>query len=138
MSGRLPELWIPPKAFPSGYAQRTQWTDAPLPASPVVGSPGERPGRSGGRAAPSVEQRERDGKQRRSDEQAEEAERDEAAEHAQDRQTQRHRHAGTDQEWLDKIVDHGDDESPEDHENAPALLVLAKQPNRRAHPDHDD
>jgi hypothetical protein len=54
--------------------------------------------RRGGSSVPGIEQRERDGKQRRADEQAEEA-----AEHAQDRQAQRHRHAGTDQEWLDEI-----------------------------------
>ena len=95
-------------------------------------------GRRGGRAAPGFEQRERDGDQGRSDEQAEKAERDKAAKHAQDRQAQRHRHTDADQKGLDEIVDYGDDEAPEDHENAPALLILAKQPNRRAHPDRDD
>src|SRR6516165_7115046 len=133
---------LPNRAFPRrslfGYRQRTQLTDAPLAAVSSLASLGGRSRRRSGRAAPGLEERERDGDQCRADEQAEEAERDEPAEHAQDRQAHRHRHADTDQKGLDEIVNYGDDEAPEDHEHAPALLVLTKQPIRRATPDHDD
>src|SRR6516162_2255640 len=94
--------------------------------------------RRGGLTAPSLEQREPDGDQCRADEQAEKAEGDKAAEYAQDRQAQRHLHTSADQQGLDEIVNYGNDEAPEDHEDAPALMVLTKQPNRRASPDHDD
>ena len=39
------------------------------------------------------------------------------------------------QEGLDEIVDYGDDEAPEDHEDAPAHLAAVEGPQRRGDPD---
>src|SRR5262245_10623703 len=85
-----------PNAASPGYPQRAQLPDAPLSAMQSVASPDGRSGRRGGRAAPRLEQREPNGEQRRSDEQAEEAKRHESAEYAQDGEAQRHRHANAD------------------------------------------
>src|SRR6516162_11681224 len=115
-----------------------QLSDAPLRAMPSVESPHSSSRRRGRLTAPSLEQCVPDGDQCRSNEEAEEAERDKAAEYAQDCQAQRHLYASADQQGLDEIVNYGNDEAPEDHENTPALVVLTKQPNRRASPDHDN
>lgn len=58
---------------------------------------------------PRLEQGEHDGDQRRSDEQAQKAKCDEAAEDAQDRQRQRHAYAKTDEQGLDEIVERADE-----------------------------
>src|SRR6516162_9845135 len=105
---------------------------------PDVASPHGRLRRCGASTAPGLEYGEADGDQCRSDEKAEKAEGDEAAEHAQDRQAHRHRHAKADQPGLDDIVHHGDDKTQHNKKNAPALLVLAKQPNCGATPDRHD
>src|SRR4051812_13681511 len=91
--------------FPSRWASRCSADLLLLPAMASVALPNDCSGRRGGRASPGFEQRERDGDQGRADKQAKKPERDKAAEHAQDRQAQRHRHANADQKGLDEIVD---------------------------------
>src|SRR3954468_1978994 len=106
----MPSAMRMARGFPSRWASRCS-ADLPLlPAMASIALPNGCSGRRGGGASPGFEQCERDGEQGGADEQAKKPERDKAAEHAQDRQAQRHGHANADQKGLDEIVDNRDDE----------------------------
>src|SRR5215472_4780035 len=84
---------------------------------------------------PVLQQRESDREERRPQEQADEAERDDATEHTQQNEYERKVAAAADDQRLDHVVDAANDrDAPDQHEHGPARRTVVEKPYRHGNP----
>src|SRR5579864_4689933 len=86
-------------------------------------------------SAPIVDQREADRKQRRPEKNADEAERDDTSENAEQHEDERQVAASTDDERFEHVIDTAHHENaPHQQKGGPAGMALTVQPKRRGPP----